>query len=67
MKSKEVKTIAVVIYFLFGLYFLNFVFAFVVIPEYVSNFSDWINIASAILLFIGGVNFVRAGNKGISI
>ena len=49
------------VYFLFGLYFINMAFVFVAIPEVVSGLDKWIFAIGGILLLGGGVNYWRAG------
>jgi len=61
--SKKVKIIGVVVYFIFGLYFINYAFNFVVFPEFIANLDKWIILVGGILIFIGGVNYLRVGKK----
>jgi len=42
-----------------GIYFVNYLFQFLQIPEYISNFDPWIIFIGGILVFIGGVNYAR--------
>ena len=55
------KSIAFVIYLIFGLYFINYPFGIVKLPEALSNFDPWIIFIGGILILFGGVNYFRAG------
>lgn len=48
-----------VLYIVLALYFINFGFEFIKIPEVISNFNKWIIFAGGILLIIGGINFMK--------
>ena len=56
---KRASLIFFVLYVVFGIYFLNFGFTFLVIPEFISKFNNWITFLGGVLLVIGGINFLR--------
>ena len=56
---KKGAFIAFLVYFLFGLYFLNYSLGFVVLPEFISKIDKWIILVGAILIIIGAINYLR--------
>lgn len=52
-----------VIYVLFGVYFINFTFNFFPIPEFLKSIESWIRLIAGVLLVIGGINFSRVSNR----
>ncbi len=48
-------------YVLFGIYLLNLPLGFFDIPGNLEEYEEWIFLISGILLFIGGINFLRIG------
>lgn len=61
MKTKDVAIFF--LYVLVGLYFLNFPFNYVKIPEGLSNFNNWIIFFGGILILFGAFNYLRIGGK----
>ena len=61
MKSSCV--IIFLLYLVVGLYFINFPFDYVEIPDYVAGFNDWIIFVGGILVIFGGLNYLRAAHK----
>ena len=51
------------VYMLFGVYFINFAFDFITLPEFVTNFNKWIILVGGLLILFGGVNFLRASRR----
>ncbi|MGA2130474.1 MAG: hypothetical protein ABSG05_02565 [Candidatus Pacearchaeota archaeon] len=49
----------VVIYLLFGIYFINYAIQFVIIPTVVTQFDKWIILVGGVLLIIGAINQLR--------
>ncbi len=47
----------------FGLYFINFAFNFVTLPEVINNINKWIILVGGVLIIIGGVNALRVKEK----
>lgn len=56
-------TIGFFIYLLMGLYFINYPFNFIKIPEFVSSFEAWIIFVGGILILVGGINYLRTSKK----
>ncbi len=65
--EKYVKTgpnwFFVLIYLIFAIYFINYPFALVKIPENISNFNEWIIFAGGILILFGAINYFRVSRK----
>ena len=60
------STIMFLLHVIFGLYFINFAFAFITLPEIVSASDKWVFLIGGILIFLGGFNFLRLkGRKPI--
>ncbi|MAG78783.1 hypothetical protein CMI40_00195 [Candidatus Pacearchaeota archaeon] len=49
-----------IIYLVFGVYFINSSFNFIIIPEVISNYNQWIIFFGGILILFGGLNHFRA-------
>ena len=45
---------------IFGLYFINFAFEFVTLPNFIINMNKWIILGGGVLIIIGGMNSLRA-------
>lgn len=52
--------IVFLVYLFVALYFINYPFNFLKIPEFVSNFETWIIFFGGLLIILGGINFLRA-------
>ncbi len=52
-----------VVYLLFGVYFINSAFNFVTLPEFVMVIDKWIILVGGLLIFLGGVNFLRTHRR----
>jgi hypothetical protein len=44
--------VLVLLYIVLGIYFVNFPFSFIKIPEYISKFNNWIIFVGGVLLFL---------------
>jgi uncharacterized membrane protein YuzA (DUF378 family) len=53
--------IFLLVYVLFGLYFINQALEFFVIPETFLLFEKWMNLIGGVLIIIGGINYLRIG------
>jgi len=51
------------IYLAFGLYFINYHFQFLQIPDSVTKVDSWIIFVGGILVIIGGINYLRASRN----
>ena len=60
--TKE-KIIGMIVYFIFGLYFINHTFTFVEFPEFILKIDKWLILIGGILIIMGGINYVRTGKK----
>jgi len=61
MRKKGV--LGLVIYAIFGLYFINSGLNLISLPEFFNNIDRWIILAGGILILIGGINSLRAGRR----
>lgn len=50
------------VYFVFGLYFINMALGFVVFPEIMLKVDKYILLVGAVLIFIGAINYFRISN-----
>lgn len=57
--KKGGKWFVILIYFIFGVYFVNYHFKFLKIPEFISQFDSWIIFFGGLLLFLGAINYFR--------
>jgi predicted membrane channel-forming protein YqfA (hemolysin III family) len=62
-KKKGWKIVLVLVYLILGLYFINYPFSFVTIPESVSQFDSWIIFAGGIFLVFGAINYFRLSRR----
>jgi predicted membrane channel-forming protein YqfA (hemolysin III family) len=63
IRNKKVHPLIVLAYLILGLYFINYPFRFVEIPELVSSVEQWIIFAGGILMLFGAINYFRAKHK----
>ena len=54
----------ILVYLVFILYFLNYPFSFVKIPEFIAKIDKWIIFAGGILLIVGAINYMRISRRG---
>ena len=59
--SKKIRGLIMFLYIIFAIYFLNYPFKWVVIPELFSNIEPWIIFVGGILLIIGGFSYFKRG------
>lgn len=52
-----------IIYLIFGIYQLNFALNFVSLPTFSTTVNNWIIFIGGILIIIGGINYLRVGNR----
>ena len=50
-------------YLVLGVYFINFPFNFLKIPEVVTNFDKWIIFVAGILMLFGAINYFRVKRR----
>ncbi len=55
--------IGFLIYLIIGLYFLNFPFGWVTMPEFIKGIEKWIIFAGGILVIIGGVKYLFSSRR----
>lgn len=60
---KKANVIWVIIYLVFGFYFINKAFNFVTMPDFILGIDRWIILAGGFLILVGGINQIRAGKK----
>ncbi len=62
---KHHKILIFLVHALIGLYFINFQFNFVEVPDYIKSFEPWIIFAGGILVLLGGINYLRASKPKV--
>ncbi|HEB47354.1 MAG TPA: hypothetical protein ENI22_02695 [Candidatus Pacearchaeota archaeon] len=55
------RLIVLLLYLIFGLYFLNYPLGIFTLPEAMSSLDPWIIFVGGILILFGGINYFRAG------
>lgn len=63
MMLQKLKGLVIFLHIIFALYFLNYPFNIIEIPEAISAFDSWIIFVGGLLILIGGVNYFRAGRR----
>jgi len=53
----------IIVYLIFGVYFIDQPFQFIKLPEAISSFEPWIIFVGRILILIGAVNYFRANRR----
>jgi len=61
--QKGPNTFLMIIYLIFGLYFVNFPFQFVKIPESFMGIEKWIIFVGGLLILLGAVNYFRVKRR----
>jgi len=61
MKKQKLRALFMFLYILFALYFLNYPFGILKIPESFSSIEPWIIFFGGILLIMGGFSYFRKG------
>lgn len=51
------------VYLLIALYLVNSAFSFIVLPEAVTNFNQWITLVGAVLISLAGLKYLQAPKK----
>jgi hypothetical protein len=62
-KKTGLKTIFFLVSFIFAIFFVNYPFQFIKIPESILKFENWIIFAGGIFILFGAVNYLRASKK----
>ena len=62
-KKKKKNIFVFLIYFVFGFYFINSTFNFVIFPEFILNVDKWLILIGGILIVFGGINYLISGKK----
>ncbi len=65
LKKKRNNLIFFLVYFIFAIYFLNFKFPLLTVPEFIANINDWIVVFGGLLLLFSGLNFLLPKKKRI--
>lgn len=63
VKKKKMHLIVFLAYLVLGVYFINFPFDFVKIPEYISVYNSWIVFAGGVFMLFGAINYFRVKKK----
>ena len=56
---KKGAFISFLVYFIFGLYFLNLSLEFVILPEFISKLDKWLILIGSFLIIFGAINYFR--------
>ena len=51
------------LYLVVGLYFINFPINYLEIPDYITEFNNWIIFIGGVLIILGGINFLRISSS----
>ena len=62
-KKRGANMFIFLVYLVFGLYFINSTFSFILLPEFVLNIDKWIIFVGGILIILGAFNYLRTGKK----
>lgn len=57
------RLIFILIYVIFGLYFVNYPFQFIKIPAPILGFEQWIILVGGLLILLGAINYYRIKKK----
>jgi len=57
--KKKGAFIYFLVYLIFGLYFINSAFNFIVLPGFFTKIDNWITLIGGILIIIGAINYFR--------
>ena len=49
----------IIMYLIFGAYFINYAFNFIPIPAVITSINKWIILAGGILIIVGAINHLR--------
>jgi cytochrome c biogenesis protein CcdA len=52
------KIVFFLLYVVVAIYFLNFKFPLLTVPEFISKFNDWIIVFGGFLILFSGLNFL---------
>lgn len=61
MKRQKTRALFMFLYIIFALYFLNYPFQIIKIPEGFSTIESWIIFIGGILLVVGGFSYFKKG------
>jgi len=62
-KEKKRNILVFLVYLIFGLYFINSTFDFVILPEFILSVDKWITLIGGILIIVGGISYFISGRK----
>jgi len=62
-RKRGPSMILVLIYLVFAIYFINYPFNFLAIPEAVAGIDPWIIFIGGILILLGMINYFRASRR----
>ena len=60
MRGSGFRTLVLLLYIVFGLYFLSYPLGFFTLPETFSNIEPWIIFVGGLLILFGGINYFKA-------
>ena len=60
---KKGGIIIFLLYLILGLYFINYPFNFIKLPEFIFSLNSWIIFIGGILMIIGAVNYFRVSKS----
>ena len=62
---KSSKVILFLLYLVVGLYLINIPLKYIPVPGVISVWNEWIGFAAGVLLIIGSVSYLKAGNNRV--
>jgi len=60
---KKGGMIIFLLYLILGLYFINYPFNFIKIPEFIFGLNNWIIFIGGILMIVGSINYLKASKS----
>lgn len=58
-KTKKMNVLVLLVYVIMGIYFVNYPFQYIQIPENISNFDPWIILIGGLLMLFGAINYFK--------
>lgn len=62
-KQRRMNVVILILYIVIGVYFINFPFNFLKIPEYITNYNQWIVFVGGVLMLFGAINYFQAKRR----
>jgi len=63
VESGVISKVLFVVYLVIAIYLVNMSFDFISLPEFITNFDNWIILVAGVLVFLGGISHLRLRRK----